>query len=378
MDISRYIPDFQETDFDTTIKKLKSILQERNPVLMVGAGSSKIVDYPSWSELIDELNLLAPSLNKTDGEDILEYADRIKNQLKEEGKIEQYYDYLRDRFKPNNGKHFDDFHRSLLNLGFTGIVTTNYDIVLERAASSCGDWCDPIDLCSLDNKYIIFKYLRSISRKQERNIILHLHGCYNNPKKIILTRKDYLHAYGEIITKEEEDEINEEMIKYGQALQTFHRKVIWSLLATHTLVFIGFSMNDEFFMRILEIVKEDFNLDSEPMHFAIMSDRDKERTSKYLESKGVFPLFYPHTNDHLGLQNLIFKIEQLIEKESEPHVNTDIQNHNREESPLVGSTLKDPSTLKESEETNLNQFDHTASQTDSPTLDEINKKMMEL
>lgn len=378
MNISRVIPDFQETDIDTTIEKLKSILQERNPVLMVGAGSSNLVDYPRWSELIDELNSLVPSLNKNDGEDLLEYADRIKNQLEDEGNIEKYYDFLKGRFKPNPTKHFTDFHCSLLNLGFTGIVTTNYDIVLERAASNNGDWCEPIDLCSLDDKYNIFKYLRSISRSEERTIILHLHGCFNNPKKIILTQKDYLYAYGEITTDEKNGEIIEEKVKPGRILHTFHRKVIWSLLATHTLVFIGFSMNDDFFMKMLEIVKEDFNLDSEPMHFAVMSDRDKDRTSKNLKSKGVFPLFYPHSDDHLGLQYLISKIEHLIEKDSDPHVDINTQNHNREESLMVRNTLNDSSTDKESEENDLDQFDYTVSQTDLPTLDEINQKMMEL
>lgn len=360
------VSDLRETDFDFAVQRLVSVLQD-NPVLMVGAGSSKIVGYPLWPDLINELNTLTPALQRGESEDLLIYAGRIKDQLSKEGRIEEYYDFLRKTFQPDI-KNFAAFHCSLLNLGFKGVITTNYDIVLELAASSSSCWCEPIDLCSLEQKYIVSKFLRSIARNQTMNLILHLHGCFRNPKKIVLTQKDYLDVYGEII--------DEEKLKYGQALNTFHRKVIWSLLATHQVVFIGFSMSDEFFIKMLEIVKEDFELDTEPIHFAIISDKDKERTSKILRSKGVFPLFYPHSEDHQGLQDLIFKVEHLTGKNSTSYRN--IQPENKGELSNSIDLSKETSTSEKLDRENMNKPESTVSQFDSVNLDDINKKMLEL
>lgn len=368
---SRGISDLQETDFDFTIQRLVSVLKN-NPVLMVGAGSSKVVGYPLWPDLINELNMLAPSLQRDGKENLLIYADRVKDQLDKEGRIEEYYDFLTKSFQPKS-KHFDMFHRSLLNLDSAGIVTPNYDIVLELAARNSSSWCEPIDLCSSEEKYTVLKFLRSIPRtqktnSQKTNLILHLHGCFKNPKKIVLTQKDYLRAYGEIK--------DEEKLKYGQALNTFHRKVIWSLLATHTVVFIGFSMSDEFFMKVLEMVKEDFEIDTQPMHFAIISDKDKERTSEILRSKGVFPLFYPHSEDHQSLQDLIFKVEHLTGKNSTSYGNIQPEN-NRELSNSIDLS-QETSTNEKLDRENMNKPESTVSQFDSVNLDDINKKMLEL
>lgn len=366
MDESRYISYPQEADSDFAVRRLVSVLQD-NPILIVGAGSSKIVGYPRWPDLIEELNTLAPSLQRDEKEDPLAYVDRVKDRLDKEGRIGEYYDFLREMFQPKN-KRFAIFHRSLLNLGFRGVVTLNYDIVLELAASSSGCWCEPIDLCSSEEKSTVFKFLRSIPGNQTTNFILHLHGCFKNPKKMIVTQKDYLRAYGEIK--------GEEKLKYGQALDTFHRKVIWSLLTMHPVIFIGFSMSDEFFVKILEIVKEDFDLDTEPIHFAIMSDKDKERTSEILRSKGVFPLFYPHSEDHQGLQDMIFKAEHLLAKNSTSYKS--VQQENKGELSNLIDLSQETSTSEKLDRENTSKPESTVSQFDSVNLDNINKKMLGL
>ncbi|RIK82266.1 hypothetical protein DCC62_00545 [candidate division KSB1 bacterium] len=298
-------------------QRLIGFLREKRAILMVGTGPSSFVGYPLWNELLAEMSQLGPSPRRPRGIDPPAYADLIKDQLDNEGRIKEYYKFLERRFQPQSNKNnHTPFHCALVKLNFSGIVTTNYDIVLETAIgdafSKDGYFrCDSIDLCE-PKPYRVFDFLRSLSPSTGYYRILHLHGWYRNPEGIILTRKDYLRAYGELGT-------NEMSESSGRILDTIHRKVIWALLSIYSLVFVGFSMNDEFFMRMLEIVQKDFELDSEPVHYAIMpysSEEDKERTSFFLRRKGVLPVFYHAPKfknskegcDHSGLERLVFDL----------------------------------------------------------------------
>ena len=311
--------------------ELFSLLRERRGVLMVGAGSSAIVGYPHWGRLINELRKkFAPELPElpekpkpTPG-DILRYSDQIKKSANDSGRIEEYYEFLDRTFAPReNRQDCTEFHCALIELGFCGLVTTNYDLVLEstaRAVNEGRDYrrCESIDLCDKDRRYRVFDFLRSLSPENLYTSVLHLHGCHNNPKEIILTGGDYLDKYG--MEPQEEDS----PLRAERGLDSFHRKVIWSLLEMHPLVFVGFSMSDPFFMDLLKIVQHDFSLDAHTMHFAIMGYSDAGERGEIehrLKSYGVQPVFYYAPKDrngavdHRGLQNMIFDLQNILETE---------------------------------------------------------------
>ena len=302
--------------------KIISLLREKNAILMVGSGSSKIVDYPLWGELIENLRKnFTPNLDKPPKDICLElYADKIKDQIINEGKIKEYHKFLEKTFQPKKTSNHTQFHCALVKLGFCGIVTTNYDIVLETAvmdafSNDCFHLCVPQDLC-LSKPYRVFDFLRSISSKNDHSSVLHLHGCYNNSEEIVLTRRDYLKRYGEIQSKGSND-------GFVGILDTNHKKVIWSLLTMKTLVFVGFSMTDPFFMDIIDIVQNDFQLDNDIIHLAIMpyeSSLEREKTYLSLKKKGILPVFYyvpkldgsNKTSNHSGLEKLIFELADTI------------------------------------------------------------------
>ena len=248
------MPDLND---DEAKSQLIHLLKEQKGILMVGAGSSKIVGFPLWPELINELNKLIPSIQNTNNLDLIDYADLIKSELIKEGRVDVYYKQLDNIFSPKKPNNHDNVHCKLVKLGFSGIITTNYDRVLETAIQKSFniDHCESIDLCE-DRTYRIFDFLRFLSSNTAHCFVLHLHGIYDKPKKLILNKTDYLKAYG----KKDKSII----------LDTLHRKVIWALLAMHSLVFVGFSMTDPFFLSMLEIVQKDFALDDDPVHFAIM------------------------------------------------------------------------------------------------------------
>ncbi|MFA7155815.1 MAG: SIR2 family protein [Proteiniphilum sp.] len=327
---SRDVGDLQRRD-DDVMQKLISLLRERRGVLMVGAGSSAIVGYPGWRKLANELRgKFAPELPelpeepKPTSDEILKYLDLIKKSANGSGRIEEYYKVLDRTFAPyKNRQNHTEFHSALIKLGFCGLVTTNYDMVLESAAGAVsegrGNYCEPIDLCDISRHYRVFDFLRSLSPENLYTSVLHLHGCHNNPEGIILTEGDYRDKY-ERKPHKEYSASNPRGI-----LDSFHRKVIWSLLEMHLLVFVGFSMSDPFFMDLLEIVQHDFSLGGDTVHFAIMgySDDEQEEIERRLKSYGVQPVFYyapkdtDGSVDHRGLQNMIFDLLNTLEVEQQ-------------------------------------------------------------
>lgn len=316
---------------------LISLLAEKRALLMVGVGSSAFVDYPIWGQLLAELRQeFAPGLVLTDTASNTTLADQIKKQADTDNRIQDYYKFLERTFQPKGtGVSHHDFHSLLVQLGFSGVVTLNYDCVMESAmwevASAAGHHGMPeaIDLCSRSRPYRVFDFLRSLGHADCLRCVLHLHGCYDNPQGIILTRQDYRVAYGEL--REKSDAISEDgtsarvLAALSSApLDTIHRKVIWALLAIHPVVFVGFGMEDEFFLDTLKIVQQDFALSSDRVHFALVSysdDHEKGDVTDELRRRGVQPVFYflPETKtpsgnpDHRGLVALVSELARSVD-----------------------------------------------------------------
>lgn len=270
-------------------------------------------------------------LSEPEGIDNTAFTDMIKEQFVKEERLNDYYNFLERTFEPKRDrKNCEDFHKVLVCLGFCGFATTNYDVVLEEAVRTAyinenGPFqCESIDLCD-ERPYRVLDFLRELPIASESRCVLHLHGYYKNPKQIIMTESDYLVKYGEKALDE-----------YGKPkpirgiLDTLHRKVIWSLLSIYPLLFVGFSMKDEFFMQMLRVVQTDFMSGSDPLHFAILPckipsekeevSQEKEKISKTLKRSGVLPIFYyiPHNSgshdseNHNGLIDLVYELARSV------------------------------------------------------------------
>ncbi len=319
------------------IQRLKKLLSEQKPVLMVGAGSSQQVQYPSWDELIDKLKALVDSPpDRPPGMEIIQYADELKTLLLAAGREDDYYNFLAQEFQPKtNGNNFNDFHKTLVRLGYCGITTTNYDPVLEQASNSNltaetvgSHQSVSLDLCTQDSRLRILDFLRGLTDKREGipyHDVLHLHGLYDRPRDIVLTLSDYKKKYGEGRV------VMEGSGPTDKTLDSLHRKVLWSLLVMHPVVFVGFSLNDGYFKHILGIFRSDFRLGSKPCHFAFLPlraetpeerARDEKEISDYLKPLSVEPIFYEVqkrevapgqvVEDHTKLQSLIFELANSL------------------------------------------------------------------
>ena len=308
-------PEEQDENTERTLELIE-LVASGEAVLIVGAGSSRRVSYPDWQGLLKELEDLASEcagFKPNEGRRAnasLAYAEEIKSHIL--GKmcnLNRYYALLESLFSPKDPR-CTDFHRLLVSLPFRGILTTNYDSVLEAALGEI----EPSS--AYDNSLVIndgsvgrvHEFLMAMSDRSRTRRIAHLHGKFDRANSIILSTKDYKDTYGLNLT--DEDDEPQQRITW-----TLHRKLLWAVLATRRVVFIGFSMNDPYFNNMLETVSADLWKWDKSIHCAIMSISPKnagysKRKAKDLKNKyGVDTVFYEDFDDsHRGLDRIVNEI----------------------------------------------------------------------
>ena len=233
--------------------------------------------YPLWGDLVRRLAArFSPDLALSD--DNLADVDRIASVVADAGHPDEYFKWLDRTFGFDGAPRKDlQFHRRLISLGFCGLITSNFDPTLEQAciAEYTGDTgvhrCEPVDLTD-DRPYRVFDFLRSLGAGPRHDCVLHLHGLHTAPRRLILGARDYVNTYGHGLSAP------------GAELRTLPRKIIWTLLATRPILFVGFSMTDPFFNTTLDLVRNDFILTDEPAHFSIIPyDVDLATTAGVLD-----------------------------------------------------------------------------------------------
>lgn len=117
-------------------------------------------------------------------------------------------------------------HCLIAGIPFRGVVTTNYDTLLERATASADVGLDVLPYEPLRN--------RGPADRVPRRWLLKMHGCVTAPEDIVLTRADYA--------------------RYDERRQAL-AGLLQSQLLTKRLLFVGFSLSDDNFHRILESVR---------------------------------------------------------------------------------------------------------------------------
>ena len=322
--------------------ELTELVRSRETVLIVGAGSSKRLDYPDWQELIQELEKLTTECDVCFEPDIklrdykpLEYVEKMKTHIFSHQDGERKYYALFDRlFEPKqypfDGLHF---HKTLVRLGFKGILTTNYDVVLEDALKNTGY------LSAHQNSFVVNESTAGQVRRfflamsdPDKLGVAHLHGIYNDPERIVLSIKDYENVYDPPIIQEI-SKLNffqrfcfwilrgEENHVQRSHEWTLHRKFLWAVLATRRVVFVGFSMKDPYFNKMLESVSKDLWGWDRPIHFAIMSissenseaSQARLKAERFKRDYGIETLFYLDTDGkHQGLADIIYEIAEEL------------------------------------------------------------------
>lgn len=257
---------------DESTQRLMTALDRGRAILVAGAGLSRFAGYPLWDEFVQELADQAGVEARPEGCTAMQYADVVKGAFQDSGRIEDYYNAITSRFKPPAGGCSNEVNTALVQLGFCGLATTNYDILLElavRSARATRDRpsivCEPLDLCNPE-KYEIREYLQNLSPTKVPARVLHIHGVYSAAKRVVFTENDYLEKYGDRPESDGRDGAARGRIE----MDKIHRRLLWALAATHSLVFVGFSLKDQFFTQMLQVAQSDFQCGSTPYHFAFL------------------------------------------------------------------------------------------------------------
>ncbi|MCX7578929.1 hypothetical protein D0502_05985 [Leuconostoc falkenbergense] len=231
---------------DTALVAINREARDNSLILFVGAGVSINSGYPSWNSLIEKLREDLPdsSSKKNNQQVAQEYYDTFSRNL--------YYNKLQEIFeavKPEYNPILDQ----IVKIRPKHIITTNYDKLLEN---------------SLQNEILQYSVIKSdqdLPYSKDDHIIIKMHGDLDS-KNIVLTKSDY-----ENYTKNFENVI----VK------------IRSLLVNHTVLFIGYSLQDETFNNILNLVNDLFSDDAKRAYLYLPEKISSDTIQSY-EKKNIF------------------------------------------------------------------------------------------
>lgn len=219
-------------------EELKRLIRENKVIPFVGAGVSKAVKYKNgedafitWKELLE--NFL-PSIDKPAKVNVIKalLEDEPVNYLEIADKIEQslstndFNKILKQTFDIDYNeinKNTYALAKEIWNLDSNLIITTNYDKVLHKA---CDD--ENISFWDIESIHEQGNFLRDGALNPT---VWNLHGHVDNTNNIILTTSKYQELYT----------IDIEKSKYSASLATLR-----TVIASKSLLFIGFSLDDEF------------------------------------------------------------------------------------------------------------------------------------
>jgi len=236
-----------ETTFRSAseLPALVSYLRERRCVLFVGAGLSRPAGYPGWGELMRTVvDATADQLGEAAGRDELE---RLLKQAK--------FAEVADQCRTVLGRtHFGQIlrtvlardvappeatHRAIVDTPYACIVTTNFDTLLEDAFARWSDFGIPkaptgMELAQhgtllLDGAFFILK----------------AHGTIHDDDSMVFTSEDY-----------------RRITHANPAFQA----VMSSLLLTHAVLFVGYSLSDPNFRLLLDSQLSTFGSEAPPRY----------------------------------------------------------------------------------------------------------------
>ena len=206
------------------IKEINEYREKKKLVFFIGAGVSKISEYPSWAELVlsmaDEIGYDSYIIDK-DGkprlssEEFLKIPQMYYNKKGKDEYLKKVKSQLDVKREPN------DIHKLIMKLNPYHLLTTNYDDLLEQTAN----------IFSVN--YSVINDDSKVSDAQTQRYILKVHGDFEKDN-FVLKEKDYL-----------DYEENYKLID----------NVMKTIIASNMVVFIGYQLNDYNIKLILNWVQ---------------------------------------------------------------------------------------------------------------------------
>lgn len=233
-------------------ERLFELIRKEEVVLFIGAGFSIKAGYPSANELCQIIyNELTDSekANISQNLSLIDLADEFI-QLRGNSR-----NSLISKLKSIYGKNHEDLsdHQKIKSIPhFKNIITTNYDNSFENVYSG--------------NHNLIFKDADCSYIDKLRTNIFKIHGDLSLPDSIVITKSDYRHYF------DKENNL------------IFWTK-IKDLLASNSVLFVGYSFEDDNIISIIESISNALGANRKEM-FLIAPDWKDHKKNK-LSSFGV-------------------------------------------------------------------------------------------
>jgi len=225
--------DFEMEDLDNLAQAIK----EEDCLVFAGAGLSAQATststrrrLPTWPDLLRKM--VAKCKQRGDARDLRTAINRgkylvVAQELQErlQGQLGQC---LRDLLSTNDMLP-SEAHHLVVRLGARGILTSNYDTLLDRAYHMEYGGSDPRIVLPSQSALVI-NYL---SKRSRIPFIFKVHGSMDDPPNVVLGYRDYARMVHE---------------------SSNYRSVMETLFMTNTMLFVGFGATDPDLMSILERV----------------------------------------------------------------------------------------------------------------------------
>lgn len=262
-----------------TISKLIEVLRGYKCVPFVGAGISRPSGTPTWSKLIQDLGRRLRLPKRQVPLNTLQIPGYYEQRLGRKDLLARIRDRIQD-----DARHPNDYHRILLTLPFRTYVTTNWDTLIEKSVRALG--IEP-NLIRDDTEVPDFNEYSSVN-------VVKMHGCIT--RDIVVTEHDYWNFSGRC-----------------PLLSTLVR----SLLATRSMLFLGFSFSDPNVGFVFHDVTRQLKGAGEPS-FVVFVDEDPI-WAKYCKDRLRLEVINLHPRASESTEKRLLRLLNSLKEQAQIH-----------------------------------------------------------
>ncbi|WP_203262150.1 SIR2 family protein [Streptococcus uberis] len=285
------VRDTMVQNFDLAIERLIEAKNTDSLLVFVGAGVSANSGLPTWSKLI---NLLTKGVETSFSNDYLKLAELYYQRVGKVDYQKSIQELFSGNFQPN------ELHLLLEKLKPSNIVTTNFDCLIENQFSK-----SPLN-------YDVIAKDSDIPKSKPRHLIIKMHGDLKN-ENFVLKESDYK--------------------SYKNNFKNI-KNLVNSLIMTHTLLFIGYSLNDETLNNILYDILDSFKEEAKDIYLftsqeylpadiqyykergvSLLSlDSGLEKRDKFIELKNFLELLVNSDDEEISSSEELWKQISFLDK----------------------------------------------------------------